>query len=275
MDEKKKRATGRSGGGKLSGGSVWRQALLYGCIAVAVMGGWFFVQTRDSSPPPPPDATGKKPAVPSSVEARPAPEKIESRQERDPGESPEAGSAESRQVLRLGMDDPSAGAASEEARRDRYYQQIRMFEAEARETLPIIGMRSFNPLQAKPRVRTTSAKEASTSGRAQGTTTTSTSSASEETASGGGDSESAGSNAALEDPATEDEGETASGTGDLRDDRGLRDGEVWIRINPGNSNEFREVMAQTADLYRANTDYTGDVTVLLWVGGQVMAKEVY
>jgi hypothetical protein len=150
-----------------------------------------------------------------------------------------------------------------------------MFEAEARETLPIIGMRSFNPRQATPAERTASAEGASTSARARGTTSPSSATALEGTASEGNDSESPDPNAALEASASQGEDQTVTGTDDPRDDRGLTDGEVWIRIDPSQSGQYKEVMAQTADLYRANTDYTGDVKVLLWVGGQVWAKEVY
>ena len=60
-----------------------------------------------------------------------------------------------------------------------------------------------------------------------------------------------------------------------RDDRGLQDGEIWIRIDASKSGEYKEIMAQTADLYRVNTGYREEVTVLLWVGGQVMARETY
>ncbi len=60
-----------------------------------------------------------------------------------------------------------------------------------------------------------------------------------------------------------------------RDSKGLKDGEVWIRINAGYSKNFQEIMAQTADLYRANLEYEGEVTVLLWVGGRPWAKQTY
>ncbi|PIE73714.1 MAG: hypothetical protein CSA20_01950 [Deltaproteobacteria bacterium] len=74
-------------------------------------------------------------------------------------------------------------------------------------------------------------------------------------------------------------GEPVSRPNDLRingrDGRGLRDGEVWVRINPDHSSDFEQVMAQTADLYRANLEYEGEVTVILWVGGQPRAKRTY
>ena len=62
---------------------------------------------------------------------------------------------------------------------------------------------------------------------------------------------------------------------ELRDGKGLRNGEIWLRISAGSASRYSEVMAQTADLYRANTGYSGDVQVLLWVKGQVIAKESY
>lgn len=53
------------------------------------------------------------------------------------------------------------------------------------------------------------------------------------------------------------------------EDFGPKPGEIWVRIKPENANEMKEIMAQTADLYReyTNTD-DGNVTIINWVGGQ-------
>ena len=57
--------------------------------------------------------------------------------------------------------------------------------------------------------------------------------------------------------------------------RRLKEGEIWIRINPGNSREMKDIMAQTADLYKKSTWYDKPVTVILWVGGQPWARFQY
>jgi hypothetical protein len=111
-------------------------------------------------------------------------------------------------------------------------QKTRMFIAEAKESLPLIDLRPFNPIEAGKRSYEASKQEL------------------------GADKD--------------DEAKTES-----RDNRGLSNGEVWIRIDPGQSSEYKEIMAQTADLYRTNTGYSGEVTVLLWVGGQVWERETY
>ncbi|MCD4719830.1 MAG: hypothetical protein K8S13_08210 [Desulfobacula sp.] len=52
--------------------------------------------------------------------------------------------------------------------------------------------------------------------------------------------------------------------------------EIWIRIKPENAREMKEVMAQTADLYRQYVnEYDKDVKVINWVGGQPWASIVY
>lgn len=57
--------------------------------------------------------------------------------------------------------------------------------------------------------------------------------------------------------------------------KGPQKGELWIRINPANSYETRDIMAQVADLYRTTVRYEEPVTVMLWVGGQPMARFEY
>ena len=56
---------------------------------------------------------------------------------------------------------------------------------------------------------------------------------------------------------------------------GPRKGEVWIRIKVQHSREFKDIMAQVADLYREVTWYDEPVTVMLWVGGHPWAKFQY
>lgn len=49
--------------------------------------------------------------------------------------------------------------------------------------------------------------------------------------------------------------------------------EIWIRIQPENAREMKEIMAQTADLYRLHVKNSSDnVVVINWVGGQPWAR---
>jgi hypothetical protein len=109
-------------------------------------------------------------------------------------------------------------------------QKTRMFIAEAKESLPLLDIRPFYPIDA-----------ARQQYEAKGTTDE-------------------------EDDAVENE---------PRDLRGLKNGEVWIRIDPAYSAEYPSIMAQTADLYRVNTGYEGEIKVMLWVGGRPWASETY
>ncbi len=52
--------------------------------------------------------------------------------------------------------------------------------------------------------------------------------------------------------------------------------EVWIRIRPENAREMKEIMAQTADLYRDYMNqYPHPVRIVHWVGGQIFAAATY
>ena len=53
------------------------------------------------------------------------------------------------------------------------------------------------------------------------------------------------------------------------------EGEVWLRIPVEYAREYRDIMAQHADLYRSETGYSGTVTVMLWVGGQPYSRQQY
>ncbi|GAB6906862.1 conserved hypothetical protein [Desulfosarcina cetonica] len=53
------------------------------------------------------------------------------------------------------------------------------------------------------------------------------------------------------------------------------EGEIWLRIPVDHSTEYRDIMAQNADLYRTETGYSGTVTVTLWVGGRVYHRQQY
>ncbi len=55
----------------------------------------------------------------------------------------------------------------------------------------------------------------------------------------------------------------------------LKEGEIWIRIMPGKSREMKDIMAQTADLYKETTWYDKPVTVILWVGARPWARFQY
>ncbi|WP_319526476.1 hypothetical protein [uncultured Desulfosarcina sp.] len=138
-------------------------------------------------------------------------------------------------------ENPSVEEFVATAEQELYYQKTRMFMEEARESLPLIGIRAYNPIAAAKR-----AYQASIAGNASDTSETSE-----------------------ESEASDDEQEV------LLDDRGLKDGEIWIRINAANSGEHLEIMAQTADLYRSNTGFDGEVTVMVWVGGQPWIRETF
>ena len=56
---------------------------------------------------------------------------------------------------------------------------------------------------------------------------------------------------------------------------GPKKGEVWVRIKPENAKEFKEIMAETADLYKDVAEYDDPVTVVLWVGNKVWSKIQY
>lgn len=56
---------------------------------------------------------------------------------------------------------------------------------------------------------------------------------------------------------------------------GPKRGEIWIRIKPENSKEFKKIMAGVADLYKNTTGYEDPVTVVLWVGNRIWAKFQY
>ncbi|MBT8339385.1 MAG: hypothetical protein HKP58_14435 [Desulfatitalea sp.] len=53
------------------------------------------------------------------------------------------------------------------------------------------------------------------------------------------------------------------------------EGEIWLRIPPEYTGEYRDIMAQNADLFRAETGYDGPITVTLWVGGRPYKREIY
>lgn len=54
---------------------------------------------------------------------------------------------------------------------------------------------------------------------------------------------------------------------------GPKPNEVWVRIKPDYANQMREIMAQTADLYREYlNENTENIVVVNWVGGQAWAK---
>ena len=56
---------------------------------------------------------------------------------------------------------------------------------------------------------------------------------------------------------------------------GPKKGEIWIRIKPENSKEFKEIMAEIADLYKDVARYDDPVTIILWVGNRIWAKFQY
>ena len=59
------------------------------------------------------------------------------------------------------------------------------------------------------------------------------------------------------------------------DQFGPAKGEIWVRIKVDHSREFKDIMAQIADLYKEVTYFEEPVTVMLWVGGRPWAKFQY
>jgi len=53
------------------------------------------------------------------------------------------------------------------------------------------------------------------------------------------------------------------------------EGEIWLRIPADYASEYRDIMAQNADLYRTETGYSDTVTVMLWVGGRPYDRQEY
>lgn len=54
---------------------------------------------------------------------------------------------------------------------------------------------------------------------------------------------------------------------------GPKPNEVWVRIKPDNAKQMREIMAQTADLYREYVNENKEnIVVVNWVGGQAWAR---
>ena len=54
---------------------------------------------------------------------------------------------------------------------------------------------------------------------------------------------------------------------------GPKANEVWLRIKPESAGQMREIMAQTADLYREYLGQTSEnIVVVNWVGGQAWAR---
>ena len=52
--------------------------------------------------------------------------------------------------------------------------------------------------------------------------------------------------------------------------------EIWIRVKPGNAREMREIMAQTADLYRLYAhEHNENIRAVNWVGGQPWAAATF
>ena len=206
-----------------------RPYILWGLLVLVVIAAVAWYVQRDEgaeeTPSLAPPRRISEDSSPVTEEKRVSPTPIFS--EPDADHSPSEKIASSREAF---APDGEEIAEASSAEKELHWQKTQMFMAEAKESLPLIGIRSFDARRATVR----SSDEA---------------------------------NGVLA------EGETSGIPG--RDDRGLSDGEVWIRIDPGRSREYKEIMAQTADLYLANTGFEGEVTVLLWVGGRVHARETF
>jgi len=146
-----------------------------------------------------------------------------------------------------------------------------MFEVQARSSLPLLSVMSHNPYWEKDETRQYAESAPSEDGRYTYTSSGGRSDGSEnlEMATGGentapSDSDSSDKALAVE---LDEDGEFGR--------IGPPDGHVWIRIQAEHSNQYKEIMAQTADLYRAETGYSDTVTVMLWVGGRPYARHSY
>jgi len=81
----------------------------------------------------------------------------------------------------------------------------------------------------------------------------------------------------LEDEAAADVGraEKKKRSGPFGTDIQPAENEIWLRIPPDYAAEHRDIMAENADLYRAETGTNELVTVMLWVGGRPYARQQY
>ena len=64
---------------------------------------------------------------------------------------------------------------------------------------------------------------------------------------------------------------SASSSGQKKNS-GPKRGEIWIRIKVDHASEMKDIMAQTADLYKDMTEYDETITVMHWVGGKPYAR---
>jgi len=259
-----------------------------------------------------PNKVASQPKAPPA--ASEAPEKaIDAKTGREESEAEEPASAESsggnaRYVLT--MEDATSqtghvtGSGGKTARQKAYEEWMaakrEMFEAKAREALPLTSVMSNDPRWKKGTPTSSEAEgppESSPSPRGTGSSlrnagtiqsTADAGAASASDADGGtGDTDAASPEAAGDPgdnagPAAPADTETPEGPLAVELDEGGEfgrlgpsEGHVWIRMDPAYAQQSKEVMAQTADLYRDETGYAGEVTVTLWVGGQPHSRYSY
>ncbi len=82
---------------------------------------------------------------------------------------------------------------------------------------------------------------------------------------------------ALEDEAAEVAGITIkeTRTGPFGNNIQPAENEIWLRIPADYAAEHRDIMAENADLYRAETGTNEPITIMLWVGGRPYARHQY
>ncbi|MGI6655717.1 MAG: hypothetical protein ACOX5Z_02605 [Desulfobulbus sp.] len=195
-------------------------------------------QEQAAAPIPPPQSVPDAPVPPAAGPAQPLPP------------PPVAGSALPLSPPQVESAPPEESDAAEEAEIDPVLLAQaeaelavnQQYEHKARASLPILSLQTNNPvwsLERQSRGRASSAAPANNPSQAA--------SGRPEAAPDGGP------------------------FGPLQPPRG----EIWLRIPPEKSGEFRDIMAKNARLYRQESNYTGPVTVTLWVGGRVLVRQRY
>ena len=141
------------------------------------------------------------------------------------------------------------------------YVNNQIYENMARATLPTVSVQTHNPVWAIEHEAEQKRQSEATEGKTDGGGGLNAATSSEDSS----DSEAAGD---VQGPLPAPE---AGEFGNIQPP----EGEIWLRIPASYAGEHRDIMAQNADLYRAETGYSGPVTVTLWVGGRPYDRQQY
>ncbi len=243
-----------------SGGGLRKSIMIYGTAALAMAGiaVWGILHVLQPTPPQVEAVLdASRPAQPSEVSSKvtlPSPSPPLPKKTRRP--APQLAPSRS-------ADKPSAAVNGPTVEQRRHYERTQAFVSEARKSLPLIGIRAYNPLESRmPSGDGSTAAPVGESGPAAGF---------EDMVSGS----TSNSTGAYDNSQHDEARSRAEASSAMRDNRGLKDGEVWIRIDPARAAEHQEIMAHTADLYRANTGFDGDVKVILWTGSRPWVSKTF